>query len=454
MAFPRESGGEDCWKDAPIVWNNKVYFIAQGEGDAGLQLWTTDGTPAGTVPLGGVGRACDLTQANNRLYFSVVAPSIGRMPWVSDGTRAGTVPLDLPAGVLGGYSFKAVGSNVYFRASDATRGAELWRIDASGNVAFAIDIVPGPEGSSPTPLGEVNGRLLLVVQRAVPANSREMWISDGTPAGTTQLATLAGTGKDPMILNGKGYFERSGADGVEIWVTDGTSAGTMRLADTSPNADAGADWFADFHGVTVFKVSNPEATQLWRTDGTPAGTKLISSKVPGGPSVDLAGSLGFRDRLAVGPRFFFGANVDAIGPELYALTNDLPTATADTASSSNGAAVTINVVSNDSDGDGLIDPGTVRIWTAPANGTAVATANGSIIYTPNPGFGGTDTFSYVVNDNQRGTSAPATVTVNVTAAPTVTTTGKRGGGGALGFAELLVFLALLTFRTTRRTAEE
>ena len=82
-------------------------------------------------------------------------------------------------------------------------------------------------------------------------------------------------------------------------------------------------------------------------------------------------------------------------------TNDLATTDA-------GSAVTIDVLAND-DTDATI----TRIVTAPSNGTAVIN-NGQIVYTPDAGFSGTDTFTYEVRD-PAGNLATATVTVTVNA---------------------------------------
>jgi VCBS repeat-containing protein len=54
----------------------------------------------------------------------------------------------------------------------------------------------------------------------------------------------------------------------------------------------------------------------------------------------------------------------------------------------------------------------VAAITTPAHGTAVATANGSITYTPAAGFFGTDTFTYTAEDPS-GATATAIVTVTV-----------------------------------------
>ena len=79
-----------------------------------------------------------------------------------------------------------------------------------------------------------------------------------------------------------------------------------------------------------------------------------------------------------------------------------------------GSNVTIAVLSNDEDPDGTLDPATVTVIDPPDNGLAVEKPlTGEIVYTPNPGFVGVDTFTYEVCDNDGLCSNEATVTVNV-----------------------------------------
>ena len=67
-------------------------------------------------------------------------------------------------------------------------------------------------------------------------------------------------------------------------------------------------------------------------------------------------------------------------------------------------------------------------WTAevsaqPGNGTVTVNPDGSFIYTPGPGFVGTDSFSYTLTDNLGYASAPATVSIDVALAFSVTANG-------------------------------
>ncbi len=92
--------------------------------------------------------------------------------------------------------------------------------------------------------------------------------------------------------------------------------------------------------------------------------------------------------------------------------NDAPVATADSATTTEDTPVTIDVVGNDTDVDGdalAVDAVTV----APANGTAAVSGNGTITYTPNENFNGTDKFTYQVTDGEGGLdTAEVTVRVN------------------------------------------
>ncbi len=91
--------------------------------------------------------------------------------------------------------------------------------------------------------------------------------------------------------------------------------------------------------------------------------------------------------------------------------NDPPVAGADRAETDEDTPVDIEVLANDTDVDG--DTLTVgRITAGPANGTATINADGTVAYTPNEDFNGTDSFDYQAADGNGGTDT-ATVTVRV-----------------------------------------
>jgi len=83
-----------------------------------------------------------------------------------------------------------------------------------------------------------------------------------------------------------------------------------------------------------------------------------------------------------------------------------------------GTPVTIDVLANDTDPEGHTQ--TITSTNQPLNGTA-AIVNGQIVYTPNAGFAGVDTFIYTITDSE-GATDTTHVNVTVKADPTINTT--------------------------------
>ena len=90
--------------------------------------------------------------------------------------------------------------------------------------------------------------------------------------------------------------------------------------------------------------------------------------------------------------------------------NDAPVAQSDSAATTAGTQVGINVLANDSDPDG--DGLTIMDTTQAAHGSVSITGGSVVDYTPNGDFIGTDSFEYTVGDGAGGT-ATASVTVTV-----------------------------------------
>lgn len=97
----------------------------------------------------------------------------------------------------------------------------------------------------------------------------------------------------------------------------------------------------------------------------------------------------------------------------YVATNNAPIARNDQATTAAGQAVTIAVLGNDEDLDAG-DTITIQSVTQPSNGSVVI-SNGSVVYTPNTGFTGSDAFSYTIAD-EGGLVATGQVAVTVTPA--------------------------------------
>ena len=93
--------------------------------------------------------------------------------------------------------------------------------------------------------------------------------------------------------------------------------------------------------------------------------------------------------------------------------NSAPVALPDSAVAGRGQTVVIDVLRNDSDRDGTLNPSSVRIVGGPDSGVATPQANGTVSFTANAQFLGLATFQYIVSDNDGLASNIADVTINV-----------------------------------------
>jgi ELWxxDGT repeat protein len=325
----------------------------------------------------------------------------------------------------------------------------LYRSDGTAAGTVQVPGSPGTHFFGVNPLIAVGNFLYY----ALCTTTCGLWRTDGTATGHLSLGPGAIGSPFPSrtfgAVGGKLLFANHAADtGVELWETDGTTAGTRLLKDINTNLGGSSfpfDFF-DFNGVLYFRANETSELEqtLWRTDGTAAGTVRVTSASPGffmrSPVIVLSGW----NAVVVGNRLIFSADDGITSPELWTHENTAPVAGADSASTNAGAAVTINVTANDTDDDGSIAPSTLRVVTAPSNGTVTFdTAAGTARYTPNAGFSGTDQFTYTVADNQRREAAATTVSVTVAAPPPPPPANNGGGGGgSLGSTTVLALLFL------------
>jgi len=95
------------------------------------------------------------------------------------------------------------------------------------------------------------------------------------------------------------------------------------------------------------------------------------------------------------------------------LGNQPPVAVDDLISTEQDDSIRFRPMDNDSDPDG--DSISLVSVSQPSSGTAVVNGNsGWVIYTPDAGFTGTDSYTYTIEDSN-GVAATGTVTIDVTA---------------------------------------
>ncbi len=187
-------------------------------------------------------------------------------------------------------------------------------------------------------------------------------------------------------------------------VLDEGEAGIDGLAVTL-YADSDNDGVFDPDKDELLLVSSTDANGNFVFPGIPDGYYFAhleedGGSIPAGLSVpEGSNPIGF---LVQNGQF------SPLGFALVGLQGDgVVEAAADTATVRQDVSTPIDVLANDSDpvGSGL----TITSVSTPANGTAVE-VDGKIVYTPNPGYNGPDSFTYNVTDGNSNTS---TTTVDV-----------------------------------------
>ncbi|MGF1522503.1 MAG: Ig-like domain-containing protein [Leptolyngbyaceae cyanobacterium] len=190
------------------------------------------------------------------------------------------------------------------------------------------------------------------------------------------------------------------------------------LGNTAPVAEPDSGTTAAGQAVTLNVLTNDTDVEGDTLSITEVGDAVNGTVVLNGDgTVTYTPDAGFADALDTFTYTITDGEFTAqttVEITVEAAANAAPEAAADSANTGAGEAVTVDVLSNDTDADG--DALTVDSVGEAANGTAVLNDDGTVTYTPNDGFSGDDSFTYVISDGNDGTST-ATVTVSVAAPP-------------------------------------
>lgn len=122
--------------------------------------------------------------------------------------------------------FAFADGKLVFNAYEATHGQELYISDGTvAGTSLLKDILPGSAESQPGFFMQFGQRVVFKT-RNVGNTSNELWITDGTSVGTTKIRDMTYiTNYGSAVLNGKLYFRGdNGGSGARIWSTDGVTA--------------------------------------------------------------------------------------------------------------------------------------------------------------------------------------------------------------------------------------
>lgn len=219
--YPGAQGSNPSW----LCTVGSLCYFAASTPASGSELWVSDGTADGThmvkdiYPGGTSSNPVNVTPFGNKVLFFAMDEESEALPkmatstngeqwlWISDGTEAGTIRIgDTPLvgnGDSWGGKIQVAWNNskAFFDAYDSNSGYEtLWVTDGTQGGTFAIPTNPD---------GNASMQWLTAIGNKVVFR-----------ANTTHTVTLAA---DPANAS----LGVNGDIGEEIWVSDGTAAGTQ-----------------------------------------------------------------------------------------------------------------------------------------------------------------------------------------------------------------------------------
>ena len=222
------------------------------------------------------------------------------------------------------------------------------------------------------------------------------------------------------------FFENGGEASLELSFSD--SAGVFQHVDTSDATSSGSLQFSDVdlsdsHSVSVAPVGTVQGslTAVVATDTTGSGNGGVVNwefQIENGAYQELGAGESTTESFIVTVDDGNGGTAQETVTVTINGANDAPEANADSATTDEDTAITINVLANDTDPDAN-DSLSVVSASDGDNGT-VSIVNNELVYTPNANFNGSDTFSYTMEDSSGvSRTASVSVTVNPVADPAV-----------------------------------
>jgi ELWxxDGT repeat protein len=372
------------------VFNSKVYFSAlRNSSISKYELYSFDGTPTGFISYPtmrhGTGSASPrlLTTFGNMLVFSA-RPSVAGNPtpfygeeimgfdgnpWTGGGGAQIMLKDINTTGSSSPNHYTVLNNLLLFVADDGVNGRELWvsnGTNAGTNLLF--DVNSGGADSNPEDLIVLNNKLYFTADDGV-SGGRELWISDGTVAGTQPMKNLNAIADDLdnpenlTVFNNALYFTATHpALGTEIFKLGGTSITNLKNIASGSNHSNPSNLFVSTSRLYFSADNGVNGRELWSSTGFSATTNMVKdiNVSPSSPDSNPEGFTEYNGKV------YFSATDDTNGIELWV---------------TDGTSAGTNMLSN-------INP------SGDSNPTDLIVANNLLFFSANNGSQGIELWKY------------------------------------------------------------
>lgn len=311
MTFPQDLPNDST---EALVINASLSATGASSGVAGREIHKTDGTTTTLVKdivSPGSSEPSQLTNVGGNLFFSANDPIIsGRELWTSDGTEAGTVLVrDIRAGFdaygvpLSGdpQNLRSVGNTLFFSAIDDADDRELWSSGGTqANTMLIKNIDVSTRDAAIQQVVQVGNKLFFVADDGV--NGEAVWEADPAAGTVNMVADVTASSTDKvsgLAKFGNGVIFHN--DSLGIYTYDGTN--TTPIASINPVAfDTEGSLFAEANGFAFFVHNDgTNGQELFRTNGTNGNMVLVADLREGSGGSDPRELVPFNNQL-----FFVG----------------------------------------------------------------------------------------------------------------------------------------------------
>ncbi|OHC78203.1 MAG: hypothetical protein A3G18_05400 [Rhodospirillales bacterium RIFCSPLOWO2_12_FULL_58_28] len=417
------------------------YTISDGNGGAATQTVTVNVTPVNDAPVAGA----DGASTSEDTAVTILASSLLANDSDIDGN-----PLTLTAvgNAIGGTVALDVNGDVVFAPTVNFNGAAIFDYtvsDGNGGTAtqtVTVDVAPvndAPVTQAKT-ASTAEDTAVTILEVDLLAGATDV---DGDALVLASVGNAVG-GTVALDVNGDVVFTPdanfNGAATFDCTTSDGaggtsTSTVTVDVAAVNDAPVASADGASTSEDTAVTIMASSLLANDTDIDGNLLMLTAVGNAVGGSVALNVAGDIVFTPTANFNGAATFdytisdgqGGTATQIVTVNVAPVNDAPIASADSASTSEDAAVTIlasSLLVNDSDTDG--DPLTLTTVGNAIGGAVALDVNGNVVFTPIANFNGPAAFDYTVSDGNGG-AATQTATVNVAAvndAPVAQTGGR------------------------------